>query len=63
MVIMLDLRLSVLGSIPSHDTAGLFLRYVTVFCGYTTLGYSTTLVNSVLHSSGVAKSSTSFSWE
>ena len=48
MVGTLDLWLAVAGSIPSHATAWLFLRYVTV--------------NSALHPSMVAKPSTSFGW-
>ena len=32
-IMVLDLRLSVVGSIPSHDTGQLFLRYVILFGG------------------------------
>jgi len=59
---MLDLRLSVEGSIPGHDTAWLFLRYVTVFAGELSWDITNTQVNSALHSFGVAKSSNSFGW-
>ena len=42
-----------------HDTAWLFLRY---FAGKLSWDITTTQVNSALHPSGVAKSSTSFGW-
>ena len=62
---MSNSRLVIEGSPPGHDTAYsyLFLRQVTVFGGLTVSGIvTTTQVNSALHPSGVAKSSTNFGW-
>ena len=39
---LLDLRLSVMGSIPSRDTARLFLRQLTVFRGKLSWDITTT---------------------
>ena len=60
-VCTLDLRISVAGSVPSHDTALLFLRWP--YCaGELSWDITTTQVNSALQPSAVAKSSTSFGW-
>jgi len=60
----LDLQLSVAGSIPSHDTAWLFLRSNRwlYFASKLSWDITTTQVNSALHPSEVAKSSTCFGW-
>ena len=54
-----DLRLLVAVSILSHDTAGYFSDRCPSFMHK--LSWDIT-INSVLHLSGVAKSSTSFGW-
>ena len=58
MVRTLDLQPLVAGSIPGHYTAWLFLR----LAGKLSWDTTTTQVNSALHPSRVAKSSTSFGW-
>ena len=49
-----------MGSITGRDTTRLFLRQVTVFAGKLSWDITITQVNSALHPSRVAKSSTSF---
>jgi len=58
----LDLRLSVKGSVPGHDTAWLFLDRWPSLAGKQSWDITTTQVNSALHPTEVAKSSTSFWW-
>ena len=59
MVRTLHLRLLVAGSIPSHDSR----HYLIISdLGDRLWDITTTEVNSALHPSGVAKSSTNFGW-
>ena len=63
MVRTLDLWLAVAGSNPGHDTAMvIFWDRWPYFAGKLSWDITTTQVNSALHPSGVAKSSTSFGW-
>ena len=62
MVRTLDLWLAVAGSNPGHDTAWYFWDRWPYFAGKLSWDITTTQVNSALHLSGVAKSSTSFGW-